>query len=176
MNGVEARIERLEAEVARLRRRARRGRRAALLAGLLLAALVCMGQAGAGGRDARYGKLRAESVETRRVVLLDNLDKPRAFLGRTTASGYPTFTLGNARGGYAVRLHTHPLTGPGLELWDEDERLRVRLAVAGDKGPELGLHDAAGRLRVRLGLGEGGAPRLRLLDEEGKAVVDLPER
>lgn len=124
-------IERLE----KLERQNLRMKQVGIVALVLAAAVVLMGQAPAN-----------RIVEAERFVLKDK--------------------GGNVRGSLAIFAD-----GPGLELYDANQKLRVALGVLGDM-PNLTLKDGKEVGRVMLGIVPTG-PGLVLADDRGKFRAQL---
>ncbi|MBI4606862.1 MAG: hypothetical protein HY721_33270 [Planctomycetes bacterium] len=61
-----------------------------------------------------------------------------------------------------------------IELLDDRDALRARLAFTPERQPSLTLFDAEGRERVVLKLDPDGSPRLEMRDGEGKVVFKAP--
>ena len=151
---LEQRVTHLEAERQRLKRWAGG-------AVVLLALVVCLGQAA----PRQPSELKAE-----RFVLVDAEGRERGLLA--VEDGEPTLALHDAKSNDALWLTVSKVTGkPAFYLLDRDLGTNVELAMTMN-GPVLHFNDKSGN-RVRLATNELNAPLAAIADAEGKRVFEV---
>ena len=157
----EERLEKMERELARVKRRYYW-----LLAAVGLVVGVCaLVWFGAGFMRMVQAQEAKKVIRANEFVLEDENGETRAML--TLTKGDPELALVDEKRRPRAALGLKQGV-PGLTLYDEEGRRRVLLAL--NKGePELFLYDKKGQWRVILGICEG------LEDENGKLRATLAE-
>jgi hypothetical protein len=157
---LEARLERLEQELARTRREARGWRRVGA-AGLGLAAvLLFTGQAAPD-----------EQVTAKRFVLADGAGNTRAAL--QLVAGEPHLTLYDFAAKARLDLSTSDQGATRVALQDAGGQGRLALAITPEGLPTLSLADEQGKARQVLTLQGGKEAALLLQDEKGTPLASL---
>lgn len=158
--GVEARLTRLEGELARARREARLWRRGGAAGLALCAALVLSGQAAPD-----------EQVTSRRFVLADGAGNTRAAL--QLVAGEPHLTFYDVAAKARLDLSTSDQGATRVALQDAAGQARAALAITPQGAPTFTLADEQGKPRQVLTLQGGKEGALLLQDEKGTPLASL---
>ncbi|MFN5958566.1 MAG: hypothetical protein ACK462_11600, partial [Planctomyces sp.] len=162
---IEARMDRLERELAAARRRVRQmvGVVAVTFAGL--AATMMLGMS-------RQATQPAEQLRARSFVMVD--DKGRARGALEMLSPGPALSLMDQNGVPRVRLLMSADDGPRLSLADAEDNPRVSIAAMAE-GPVLTFSDANHTPRVGMAATADGAA-VSVMDERGKIRARMVAR
>lgn len=113
-----------------------------------------------------------QTIEARKLVLIDANGKPTAELG--AAQEGSGLVLMDSAGKPRAALIVTPTGEPGLKLYDRAGVVRAALLVDNDGRAGLALYDAGNRNRAALATNPGGSSALMLFDRDGRLVEILP--
>lgn len=142
---------------------------------MLAVASLAQGCAGAGwGNPAVTPTLSAppQTIEARKLVLLDSRDKPVAALGAAEAGS--GLVLMDEKGKPRAAM---VLTGngePGLKLYDAKGVVRAALVVGNDGRSGLAMYDDKGQNRAVMATDADGKPALMFFDRNGAVLATVP--
>jgi hypothetical protein len=161
-DGLLERIERLEAQHARLK--SANHRLYGVTAGLLLAlgALTVMGQA-----------TPAKSIEAEQFVLRSSDGQVRGTMG-VGDGGAVGINLNDSKGQPRIEMDVAANGSPGVDLYDPEGKLRATLALGPNGTPGLGLYDSSGKLRTSLDVPAAKTPGLAFYHPDGKPSWGAP--
>src|SRR5579875_681585 len=168
-SSVESLARRLAALEQEHQRLTKAYRRAKLIGGIVagaLMAVVVMGQASAPATP--------KTIEAQSFVVRDATGKVRAAMG-IADDGSVGINLNDAKGNIRLTMDIASANAtPGLDLYDEQGRLRATLALDTYGVPGLGFYDAAGKLRTSLDIPAKTTPGLGFYNAQGKGFFGLP--
>jgi hypothetical protein len=147
----------------KLERQNRFQRRAGILAVMVAAAALLMGQAGP-----------PKTVLSESFLLKDSAGKNRAALN-VDAGGAVHFALADQSEKIFARLSVANNGGARLSLTDNKGIVRAGLSLLPDGTPDFGLADSAGVVRIGMGFDKkDNSPALVFYDPNGAVIRRLP--
>jgi hypothetical protein len=153
---------------------ARLERRALLATGVAAAALVIAGIATAVAAASFTRQVSIDLptgpklIEASEIVIRDERGDLR---GRWTVQG---INLADQNGRLRAAISTGPDGTPNLGLFGKEGRTRAVLGLGSEDAPALTLHDAKSGVRMRLAVNAEAAPTLTLSNAKGDVVAQLP--